>query len=245
MAPSSHVMRVRLCGASATGNTHPRVCNIGCRRLEACAPGRLRLSKGACYERTIFMKSHSFLKRLIDLTIAIPLSVVALPVCLVLLIAICIDSTGSPLFIQERVGRNQRPFRIFKLRTMTAETAHVASHHLTAASITPLGSILRRFKLDELPQLVNVLNGTMSLVGPRPCLFSQHDLIARRQDCGLFTIQPGVTGPAQTLGIDMSDPERLVKVEAAYFHSSSALRDISFIIKTLLGSGNGDAVKNT
>lgn len=189
------------------------------------------------------MKSPSFLKRLIDLAIAIPLSVVALPICLVLLIAIRVESAGSPLFMQERVGRDQRPFRIFKLRTMGAKTAHVASHHLTAASITPLGAILRRFKLDELPQLLNVLNGTMSLVGPRPCLFSQHDLIARRQQRGLFAIRPGVTGPAQTAGIDMSDPERLVEAEAAYFRSSSAFRDLGFIVRTLLGGGSGDAVK--
>lgn len=189
------------------------------------------------------VKSPSFLKRLIDLAIAIPLSVVALPICLVLLIAIRIESAGSPLFVQERVGRNQRPFHIFKLRTMAAETVHVASHHLTAASITPLGSLLRRFKLDELPQLLNVLNGTMSLVGPRPCLFNQHDLIARRHQCDLFSIQPGVTGPAQIAGIDMSNPERLVEAEAAYFRSSSAFKDLGFIVRTLLGSGTGDAVK--
>lgn len=187
-------------------------------------------------------KLSPFVKRLIDLAIAIPLSVVALPICLILLVAIRIESAGSPLFMQERVGRNLRPFRIYKLRTMTADTENVASHHLTAASITPLGSILRRFKLDELPQLLNVLNGTMSLVGPRPCLLNQYELIARRDQFGLFAIQPGVTGPAQTAGIDMSDPDRLVEAEAAYFRSSTALKDLRIIARTLLGGGNGDAV---
>lgn len=189
------------------------------------------------------MKSPSYLKRLTDLMIAVPLTIVSLPICLVLLVAIRVESAGPPLFMQERVGRNQRPFRIFKLRTMGIGTAQVASHHLTTASITPLGSVLRRLKLDELPQLLNVLNGTMSLVGPRPCLTSQHELIARRQQHGLFTIRPGITGPAQILGIDMSDPERLVNVEAAYFRSSNALKDIRLILKTFLGSGSGDAVR--
>ncbi len=189
------------------------------------------------------MKAPSFLKRSTDLAIAIPLTIVALPICLALLVAIRIESAGSPLFMQERVGRHQRPFRIFKLRTMAAGTAHVASHHLTSASITPLGSILRRLKLDELPQLLNVLNGTMSLVGPRPCLPNQHDLITRRFQAGLFTIRPGVTGPAQTLGIDMSDPERLVQVEAAYFRSSSTLKDLRLIFRTFVGGGTGDAVR--
>lgn len=188
------------------------------------------------------MKSPSFLKRLTDLTISIPLTILALPICLVLLVAIRVESAGSPLFMQERVGRNQRPFRIFKLRTMAAGTANVASHHLTTASITQLGSILRRFKLDELPQLLNVLNGTMSLIGPRPCLPNQYELIERRREQGLFTIRPGVTGPAQTLGIDMSDPERLVDVEAAYFRSSSLLKDLRLIFRTFLGGGSGDAI---
>jgi len=190
------------------------------------------------------MQSHALLKRLTDLAIAIPLFIVALPVCMALLIVIRIQSPGNPLFVQERVGKGQRPFRIFKLRTMVQGTAHVASHRLTSTSITPFGSILRRLKLDELPQLWNVLNGTMSLVGPRPCLFNQCELIERRQRHGLFDIRPGVTGPAQALGVDMSDPKRLVEIEAAYFRSPSAWQDLRLIMRTFMGGGGGDAVRN-
>lgn len=189
------------------------------------------------------MIAPSAFKRLIDLAIAIPLTIVVLPLCLILLVAIRLESRGSPLFIQQRVGQGKLPFRMFKLRTMAHGTANVASHHVTAASITRLGSFLRRFKLDELPQLINVINGTMSLIGPRPCLPNQTDLIAERDHRGLYAIRPGVTGPAQLMGIDMSEPARLAQVEAEYFTRSSPVGDLALILRTFLGGGNGDAVK--
>lgn len=189
------------------------------------------------------MTPPSPLKRVVDLGIAIPLLVFAAPLCLALLIAIRLESPGFPLFVQERVGRDRKPFRMYKLRTMARGTANVASHHVSAASITRLGSVLRRLKLDELPQLINVIGGSMSLVGPRPCLFTQTELIAERQRRGLYALRPGVTGPAQLIGVDMSEPARLAEVEASYFARSTPLADLRLILRTLTGAGSGDAAR--
>ncbi|MDO3377810.1 sugar transferase [Geoalkalibacter halelectricus] len=104
--------------------------------------------------------------------------------------------TGSPIFRQERVGRNKKPFVLVKFRTMKVGTASVASHLASSSAITPLGNFLRRTKIDELPQLWNVLKGEMSLVGPRPNLFNQEELIAERDKLGVYAVRPGITGLA-------------------------------------------------
>jgi len=181
------------------------------------------------------------MKRAIDLLTGVIALPVALPVCLILLAMICIESRGNPLFAQWRVGRGKKPFRMLKLRTMTADTAHVPSHEVELARITRLGRVLRRFKLDELPQFWNVLTGSMSLVGPRPCLPSQADLIAAREARGLFEYPPGITGPAQLLNVDMSEPVRLAEVEAQYFERATPWTDLGIIVRTVLGGGAGDA----
>jgi O-antigen biosynthesis protein WbqP len=189
------------------------------------------------------MFEPSPLKRAIDLAVAIPLLVMAAPVCAVLLVLVAVESPGSPLLVQQRVGQAQRPFRMLKIRTMQRHTPHVASHDVGAASITRLGGILRRLKLDELPQLLNVIAGSMSLVGPRPCLPNQAVLIDERERRGVFRLKPGVTGPAQVLGIDMSTPERLAEIEAEYFAQSTPLGELALIASTILGKGQGDAVR--
>jgi O-antigen biosynthesis protein WbqP len=180
-------------------------------------------------------------KRAIDLGASLVLAPVALPVCVILLALIRLESPGSPLFVQTRVGRDQVPFRMLKLRTMSAGTENVASHLVTQAKITRLGQMLRRLKLDELPQLWNVATGSMSLVGPRPCLPTQHELIQEREARGVFAFRPGVTGPAQLMGIDMSEPERLAKVEAEYFHKATPIADVALLLRTAIGGGMGDA----
>ncbi len=182
-------------------------------------------------------------QRLVDLLVAVPLGLVALPLCLVLLVLIRLETPGAPLFVQTRVGRNRQPFAMLKLRTMQAGTVQAASHEVGAATITRMGAFLRRTKLDELPQLWNVITGDMSLVGPRPCLPVQEDLIAERASRGLFAIRPGVTGPAQLAGIDMSQPRRLAEVEAAYFGQPRPLADLPLILRTVLGGGSGDAAR--
>lgn len=151
--------------------------------------------------------------------------------------------TGSPLFRQERVGRNQKPFTLVKFRTMRPNTASVATHLADASAVTKLGHFLRRSKLDELPQLWNVLQGEMSLVGPRPCLFSQIELIDERESRGVFNARPGVTGLAQINGIDMSTPRLLAETDALMLQELNLRAYFTFILKTVTGSGSGDRIK--
>lgn len=187
------------------------------------------------------MAGGAFLKRAVDLAFCLAAAPFALPLSLLLIVAIRLDSEGPGLFVQQRIGRGGRPFRMLKLRTMKHRTGDLPSHHVGAAQITRLGRILRRLKLDELPQLWNVLTGSMSLVGPRPCLPSQTELIEQRRARGLFAFRPGVTGPAQLRGVDMSEPVRLATVEAEYFHSATIWSDVLLILGTALGRGIGDA----
>uniref|UniRef100_A5WBZ7 NAD-dependent epimerase/dehydratase n=1 Tax=Psychrobacter sp. (strain PRwf-1) TaxID=349106 RepID=A5WBZ7_PSYWF len=151
--------------------------------------------------------------------------------------------TGSPLFIQERVGKDKKPFKLVKFRTMSLDTASVASHLADNSSITKLGRILRKTKLDELPQLINVLKGEMSLVGPRPNLFNQEELIEARSQQGVYDVLPGITGLAQLSGIDMSTPDLLAKTDKEMIDSLTLQKYFSYIIRTALGKGSGDAVK--
>ncbi|SLJ83943.1 hybrid nucleoside-diphosphate sugar epimerase/sugar transferase [Psychrobacter sp. DAB_AL43B] len=151
--------------------------------------------------------------------------------------------TGSPLFIQERVGKEQKPFKLIKFRTMKVSTESVASHLVDNTSITKLGKVLRKTKLDELPQLLNVIKGEMSLVGPRPNLFNQNELIKAREDMGVYKVLPGITGLAQLSGVDMSTPERLAKKDKEMIDSMNLKNYFSYIVKTALGKGSGDAVK--
>jgi len=147
---------------------------------------------------------------------------------------------GSPLFRQTRVGRHQKPFVLVKFRTMRPGTASVASHLADAASITRWGRFLRRTKLDELPQLWNVLKGEMSLVGPRPCLFNQEELIRERAKRGVFEARPGITGLAQTRGVDMSTPALLAETDAAMLTSLRLPDYFRYIFLTVAGRGQGD-----
>nr|MCC5647827.1 sugar transferase [Nostoc sp. CHAB 5824] len=145
------------------------------------------------------------------------------------------------IFRQTRVGRNNIPFEIFKLRTMKPDTVNVASHEVTQSQITRVGAWLRRLKFDELPQLYNVLNGTMSFVGPRPCLPSQHELIAERMSRGVTSLLPGITGFGQLAGLDMSTPRKLAIADAYYVGSWSLKRDLAILFQTATGGGRGDA----
>jgi len=180
------------------------------------------------------------LKRLVDIAAAATAMPFVALMAIALGIAIRLDSKGSPLFLQKRVGRHEQTFTLIKFRTMRADTSDQPTHEIAASHVTRVGSILRRTKLDELPQLWNVLLGHMSLVGPRPCLPSQTDLIQHRRAVGVFEVRPGITGPAQIAGIDMSRPEALAIADAAY--KPSFLGDLRCIAATVLGGGSGDRV---
>jgi O-antigen biosynthesis protein WbqP len=179
--------------------------------------------------------------RVFDLVFSAVGLVLAGPLLLILTIAGLFD-TGSPMFRQTRVGRNKKPFTLLKFRTMRPETAHVATHLADATAVTPLGRFLRRSKFDELPQLWNVLKGEMSLVGPRPCLFNQLELIEARERLGVFHARPGITGLAQVSNIDMSTPELLAHTDALMLSSLGAKDYFRYILMTVTGNGSGDRV---
>lgn len=164
------------------------------------------------------------------------------PILVTLLIFGLFD-TGSPIFRQTRVGRYQKPFVLIKFRTMRPNAPHVASHLADITAITPFGHFLRRTKLDELLQLWNVLLGDMSLVGPRPCLFSQQELIAMRAQRGVYEVRPGITGLAQISGIDMSTPSHLAETDEEMLKNLNVCSYFTLIFLTLTGHGAGDRVK--
>lgn len=177
-----------------------------------------------------------------DILFALMGLVLGFPVLLVIYL-VGLSDTGAPLFRQERVGRYQKPFTLVKFRTMRVGTASVASHLADTNAITPMGQFLRRTKLDELPQLWNVLKGEMSLVGPRPGLFNQQELLQARQLHGVFAARPGITGLAQVSGIDMSTPELLAQTDAKMLRSLGVAAYFRYIVQTVLGSGRGDAAR--
>lgn len=181
--------------------------------------------------------------RLFDIFFASTGLIFGSPLLLILTIVGWFD-TRSPLFHQTRVGRNQLPFTLVKFRTMRVGTASVATHLANASAITPFGNFLRRTKLDELPQLWNVLKGEMSLVGPRPCLPTQTELINARQALHVFAARPGITGLAQVQGIDMSTPDKLAQVDAEMLSNLTLNKYFSYIVQTVTGKGQGDRVRH-
>ena len=162
------------------------------------------------------------------------------PVLIAILIIGYFD-TKSPLFLQTRVGMREKPFTLIKFRTMRPDTPSVASHLVETASITKLGAFLRKFKLDELPQLLNVLKGDMSLVGPRPNLPNQSELIKERSSKNVYAVRPGITGLAQIQNIDMSTPELLAKTDAEMIVKLNLWMYFRLIFLTVFGKGRGDA----
>ena len=142
--------------------------------------------------------------------------------------------TGSPLFIQKRVGMDLNGFMLIKFRTMKKNTLSRGTHLVDPSSITQFGFFLRKYKLDELPQLWNVLIGNMSLVGPRPCLFNQKKLIKERKKRGVFKVKPGITGLAQVSGITMKNPSLLAKTDLKMINKMSLYYYFYYIFNTFL-----------
>ncbi len=179
--------------------------------------------------------------RVFDFVFSLLGLVIGLPV-LLLLIVIGLFDTGSPIFRQVRVGRHQKPFTLIKFRTMKVDTASVATHLASSASITRFGRFLRKTKLDELPQLWNVLKGEMSLVGPRPGLFNQEELTAERARRGVYAVRPGITGLAQVSEIDMSTPALLAETDQKMIQSLTVADYFKYIFMTVAGKGAGDRI---
>jgi lipopolysaccharide/colanic/teichoic acid biosynthesis glycosyltransferase len=182
-------------------------------------------------------------KRMLDLVFALAV-IVGFGWGLVLIwLWIRATSTATPLFAQTRLGKDEKPFLCYKFRTMHPETKQAGTHEISPDAVTPIGHVLRKTKIDELPQVWNILRGEMSVVGPRPCLPAQVEVVAQRRVQGVFAMVPGITGLAQVQGIDMSTPERLAQTDAEYMRSRSFWGDVRLIILTALGQGCGDRIQ--
>jgi O-antigen biosynthesis protein WbqP len=181
--------------------------------------------------------------RLFDFLLSLVGLLLLSPILLILIVAGFFD-TGFPIFRQERMGKHQIPYKLLKFRSMYVYAPLVATHLASASSITPFGSFLRKSKLDELPQLWNVLVGDMSLVGPRPNLFNQKELIEERDSRAVYSVRPGITGLAQINKIDMSTPQLLAETDAKMIHNLNVLSYFKYIFLTVFGKGFGDRIRN-
>lgn len=151
--------------------------------------------------------------------------------------------TGSPIFFQERVGKDKKLFLLMKFRSMNVNTKSLATHLVNSSSVTKYGGFLRKSKLDELPQLWNVFLGDMSLVGPRPNLFNQEELIVERDSRSVYSVRPGITGLAQINKIDMSTPQILAETDAQMIQELNIIIYFKYIFLTVFGKGFGDRIR--
>ena len=181
--------------------------------------------------------------RFIDFLLAFIIILFGFWIFILLYLIIYLDNK-SPIFTQKRVGINKGEFTLYKFRTMNLNTQDIPTHLVSKNNISFTGRLLRKSKLDELPQLFNVLKGEMSFVGPRPCLPSQLKLIKERDKLGLFEYLPGITGLAQIRGIDMSNEELLAETEIKMMKNLNLYRYLIYILLTFFGGGFGDKVKD-
>ena len=170
--------------------------------------------------------------------LAVP-TVLGIPV-IISALAVMLTSKGGVFFVQRRLGTRKRVFKCCKFRTMQAGTPIAGTHEVGAAYVTKVGGLLRKFKLDELPQAINLVFREMSLIGPRPCLENQAELIKERERYGVFGVRPGITGLGQVSGVDMSEPRQLSILDHRYAAFRGILFDIKIAIATVLGRGFGD-----
>ncbi|MFZ2101477.1 MAG: sugar transferase [Oricola sp.] len=177
--------------------------------------------------------AYCFLKRCMDLAFVAVVALLFWWLFILAWFAVKLTSPGPGLFAQSRVGRNEHVFTCYKFRTMRTGAPQAGTHEVPASHITSVGRLLRKTKIDELPQILNILRGEMSLVGPSPCLPSQTELLDWRRRLGVFRCRPGITGVAQVEGIDMSRPERLARIDARYCALRSLPLDIRLALATV------------
>lgn len=192
------------------------------------------------------MRPYVYVKQTIDFLMALIGMIVLWPVFLIIAIAIKTSSKGPVLFKQKRLGKNKSEFYILKFRTMRTDTPNDMPTHLLKDPdffITKVGKFLRKTSLDELPQIINILKGEMSIVGPRPALWNQYDLIAERDKYGANDIKPGLTGWAQINGRDELPIEKKAKLDGEYVASLSFMFDIKVFFMTILSVLKSDGVK--
>jgi len=175
-------------------------------------------------------------KRVFDVMISLPLLLFSLPLFVTIALLIKVTSKGPTIYWSDRVGRNNRIFRMPKFRSMRIDTPQLPTHLLSysAAYVTPVGSLLRRTSLDELPQLWSILAGEMSFVGPRPALFNQDDLVALRTERGIHDLLPGLTGWAQVNGRDELPIPEKVQFDREYLQRQSFKFDLQIMMLTIV-----------
>ncbi len=154
------------------------------------------------------------------------------PVIILSMIFIFIEDGLPTVFTQKRLGKNKKEFYIYKLRTMKKNTPNLATHEINKDKLLNVGVFLRKFKIDELPQVLNYIKGDINLVGPRPGLPSQKELAHQREINNIFDIKPGITGLAQILGYDMSDPILLSKIDKIYLNNQSTDVKLRILLAT-------------
>ncbi|MEP3048390.1 MAG: sugar transferase [Hyphomicrobiales bacterium] len=184
--------------------------------------------------------TYRLFRQLIDYSFALSIIFLFWWLLAVVWILVKFGSEGPGIFDQKRIGINGKVFTCYKFRSMGKDTHQVGTHNVSESAVTPIGTFIRRTKIDELPQVWNILRGELSLVGPRPCLPVQEQLVAERKKRGVLDVLPGITGLAQIQGIDMSDPVRLAEKDAEYIARRGLLLDLKIILATFTGKGQGD-----
>lgn len=185
------------------------------------------------------------MKRLLDITLSfIAIIIFAVPM-VVTSIVIKITSKGPILFTQKRVGKNGEYFEIYKFRSMFIETPNVSTEDLgdPTSYITPVGKFIRKTSIDELPQLFNIIKGDMSIVGPRPALYNQYELIEMRDNVNVNSVRPGLTGYAQVMGRDFISDKEKVDYDQYYVENRSVMLDIKIIWMTFFSVLKTEGVK--
>ncbi len=189
------------------------------------------------------MYNH-FFKRAIDVVLsAIGLVVLAIPM-LIVAAAIKIDDPGPALFVQKRVGIHKTYFKLYKFRSMKIDTPDIPTHLLENPEqyISKVGAFIRKTSIDELPQMINILRGDMSIIGPRPALWNQDDLVAERDKYGANDVRPGLTGWAQINGRDELEIEEKAKLDGVYVKKMGFLFDVRCFLGTIFSVLQGDGV---
>ena len=189
---------------------------------------------------------YQHVKRLIDIVLSLGAIVVLSPVLLLLAVLIKLDSKGPVLFKQKRVGKGKTHFEILKFRTMYADVPKDVPTHLLVdpeSKITKIGRFLRKSSLDELPQIFNIFKGEMSIIGPRPALWNQFDLIAERDKYGANDVRPGLTGLAQVMGRDELPIDIKAKYDGDYVKDITFKNDVKIFFKTIFSVASADGIK--